>query len=54
MHDLAHPGQKYCELALVWDVTADKDVQLIALRVEDSLYALVEQELAIRLGVTID
>lgn len=49
-----HPGQKYCELALVWDATADKDVQLIALRVEDSLYALVEQELAIRLGVTID
>ena len=49
-----HPGEKYCELALVWDASADKDVELIALRIEDSLYALVEQELAISLGVTID
>ena len=49
-----HPGQKYCELALVWDMNADRDVELIALRVEDSLYALVEQELARSLGVRID
>ena len=46
--------QKYCELELVWDQDAPKDVSFIALRVEDSLYALVETDLAKKLGVQID
>jgi hypothetical protein len=37
--------QKYCKLILVWDDQAPKDALFISIRIEDSLFALVESNL---------
>lgn len=43
---------KYCELILAWDDQAPERVTFVALRIDDALYALVEDSLATRLGVS--
>lgn len=46
--------QKYCELILAWPENANPDAHFIGLRLEDSLYGIVEIGLAQKLGVKID